>query len=979
MLKYNIKISDFGIKQDEIVWGEKYLSPDLSFVSGVTSQEYHLEKTKNISATNTICHTPNSILPIETENVTREGFIVIKGKKYHIENDFEPNYIFLNGKYFYKIDSKFFIDKWLQRTVGLNVEELPYTAHSINDDVLSLDTIVWIENGKVNIDGNIYYYDFNLKGLRRNESDSIMEASSITQCDNIEYFNFSKPSEYKNVTKFVLTKNEEVNKLIENVSFIKYFYYIIFKENYIIVSKNENNNFVCQIPKNLLGSDEEGVVTYSAYTDAYKDDSTTTEEILVKSDSFDTLRENECYFIIEDNRYVITNDILNTNNGSEIGIYIDGDTYNMNVGDIVYFVDTSEFSHQYSAHTDEDRQFILFKSERYDIKANLCDKVKIGDDEYSIEYINGRNINTDCIVNIGENYLPMTISGETSPRFVIQKGLVVSGVSASTAVSMTYPIIEYSGITIDNVDYPIDVINGETTVNIGLPNKYKFVIREIRGSSMLICSPYLSESDFSQDFIKSISQDFCNDVIINQEEMALYANNNIFGKREITKYLAYDEYSGATSSNDYFNLFDNLSLYAPSAYIHIPLSLSTPQGNNLMQDDIVNRDFYEREKKKAINPIIDMEKDVYLPKYFDGKYNGSNTIFKEINEIRLNLHFRTRDLDSWKVNEDYNNAATSGLCNWFVTDFYPYNPKYSTSISSNKKSLLFSSDLIGLLGFNNDDVYYQKSKIAKSFLRLSFYDSVNQNEQILLATSTVFMDEQKLFKKFIDNSRKDLYKNQFLIIEDVFDGTSNYQSKISVKTEFCEKAKTETRCIIDDNHRLGSEFIIKNKYESEHSSEGYYLYMFREYSEKLVPKPIYMKVEFNHAGYGRAIPFIVPMRWKNATENDYKYPDKKLTLDEGDLEELKSGVKLEDSYTQSYIPLYAVYDFKNKEYSYVFDNRYVNIDEEGNLTINLFEIKFANDTTSNEDIQKAITYGKQPIAKINMNASMFDNQEKKCN
>ena len=36
------------------------------------------------------------------------------------------------------------------------------------------------------------------------------------------------------------------------------------------------------------------------------------------------------------------------------------------------------------------------------------------------------------------------------------------------------------------------------------------------------------------------------------------------------------------------------------------------QGNNLLQDDLVKRDFFEVEKNKAINPIIDMEKDIYI-------------------------------------------------------------------------------------------------------------------------------------------------------------------------------------------------------------------------------------------------------------------------------------------------------------------------------------------------------------------------------
>jgi hypothetical protein len=490
----------------------------------------------------------------------------------------------------------------------------------------------------------------------------------------------------------------------------------------------------------------------------------------------------------------------------------------------------------------------------------------------------------------------------------------------------------------------------------------------------------------------------------NQINLSLYNKNKIFGNREITKELGISAYSGATSSDDYFNLFDNLTLYTANGKIHIPLQLSAPTNTNPLQDDLVNKDFYEYEKNKAINPIIDMEKDIYYPKYFDGKYSGSNTDFKEIKELRFNLHFRTRNQESWKVNEDYNNAAVSAnsLCNWFVTDFYPYKQMLTggddnTKDNNTKQELLNSSDLLGLLNFTNDDVYYQRSNISKSFLRLSFYDSTNQQTQMLLGTSTIFMNGHRLFKKYMDNSQKGVYKNQFLKYEEVFDDVPNVNSKISVKTEFLNEeyiynpSDTSDTCVnkvkIDDEHRLGSEFIVNNRYDAESSSEGYYLYIFREYSEKLNPKPIYMKVEFNHAGIGRTIPFIIPMKWKYV--NGYNRPDTALTLNTDDLAELKKGIKLEDSYMQSYIPLYAVYDFKNKQYSYVFDRRYASVSEDGTLTLNLFEIKFANDQ---EDInaqdyeekakqaRKDITYSTQVLAYIDKNTDMFgEDDTKECN
>jgi hypothetical protein len=184
--------------------------------------------------------------------------------------------------------------------------------------------------------------------------------------------------------------------------------------------------------------------------------------------------------------------------------------------------------------------------------------------------------------------------------------------------------------------------------------------------------------------------------------------------------------------------------------------------------------------------------------------------------------------------------------------------------------------------------------------------------------------------------------------------------------------------IIDDNHRIGSELIIDNKIATDTSSEGYYLYIFREYSENLYPKPIYMKVEFNHAGIGRTIPFIIPMKWSETVDKDkYKTPERALTLSDSDLPILKEGIKLEDVYAQTYIPLYAVYDFKNKEYAYVFDNRYVRL-KDNTITLNMFELKVQNEelplSTTDEQvnkIQKEITMKQQITAKINVNKEQF--------
>ena len=61
----------------------------------------------------------------------------------------------------------------------------------------------------------------------------------------------------------------------------------------------------------------------------------------------------------------------------------------------------------------------------------------------------------------------------------------------------------------------------------------------------------------------------------------------------------------------------------------------------------------------------------------------------------------------------------------------------------------------------------------------------------------------------------------------------------------------------NENKRLSSNFIIKNRNESVESSEGFYLYLFKEYSHWLHERTIYMRVQFNHAGIGKTVNFML--------------------------------------------------------------------------------------------------------------------------
>lgn len=1088
MLKYKIKLTDNNFKQEKLVWGEKYLAPDLSFVSGVTSQNYHLEKFSRVPLINSIINNTNSIANIETNNVTRQGYIIIKNKQYEVNKgtvvDYSVDsggivadykYLVLNGKYYYAYKgeneeyTKFKINDWLaiDNLGNVGEEEIEVTCPSDGTDVdqiVKIDTVVWIEDDVVNIDGHNYFFERNIQidenqigGLKYYEDGACLDANELTKCDSIEYHPYKSSNDYNSVTKFILTKQEEVSREFTDISFCKRFYYVKYKNYYlpIILSGDTIQYFKCEVPNYVLGNitDKQDPLYYKTnYIDVYyqKNGETENSELTneqLSGKTFEDIKGVDSYVIIDGEVFYVDSEIMNANDGREIAIYLKDDSSDIAIWDRLRLVDSSEVKSMQEVYptnkyefNSNDTSFVLYNGVKYKVEENICDKVLINGHEYSIDYINGKTKNEDCLVSIGDEKVPMKIIEEEDSKLKLERyGKIVSG-NSNSAITAIYDIVPYSGITIGSNKYIIKQDGDSFYAYIDRGNEYTFIVNEIIGSSMLVCSLDVNNTDFTDDFIDFVSYNTCGNVVENKANMVLYTKNKIFGDKEITQELAFQNYVRPSSSDDYYDLFSSLEILVNNGYISLPISLNNSQGNNIIQDDIVNNQFFEEVKKRSINPIVDMEKDVYTPKYIlnssesikayksslenpndisdidlSTMYIGSYTDFHPIRDIRVNLHFRTRNLTSWKINDGYNDALSGQEGkendNWFITDFHPY----KNVLANSADTLMNTSDLIGLLYFTNDDVFYQHKNISKSFLRFSYYDTIDKQRQSLLATSCAFMNSHKMFKTFIDNSRKNIndfgwaiapeYKKddngKYNMDEDIAKGIVT--NKIDVRTEFLGTRQENkdkylsknnqyvtafTGAIISDDNRIGSEFIINNKIETDTSSEGYYLYIFREYSENLMPKPVYMKVEFNHAGIGKTIPFIIPMKWSEPDENDgYKTPISALSLNDtsasqaaptvSDLKLLKSGVKLEDVYAQTYIPLYAVYDFKNKEYAYVFDSRYVRA-ESKIVTLNLFELKVQNEeipATASIDyvkaIQRTITMKKQPTAKININNKQF--------
>lgn len=429
-----------------------------------------------------------------------------------------------------------------------------------------------------------------------------------------------------------------------------------------------------------------------------------------------------------------------------------------------------------------------------------------------------------------------------------------------------------------------------------------------------------------------------------QNANADFLFKNIFGIDDIAdnvddfneKYIEGD-LSGIEIYRDNF-LFGEKTNYTfsferPIVNINVPI-VNTFE-TNLTQMELLNEYFVETEKKKAINRITDIEKDVYYPCI------PNNNSFGDVYTIKFNLHFREHRGDDWLVeNESF----------WNCIEQSDGRAKIINTTQNKQMTTDNRSDLLSFLGFTNEDVRFQKNKLKKSFLRLMYFDSTNPANQNMIGYSTIFFDTGDMFAKYIKYNEEKNYvavnmnKNQYGVYN-----ISEGKTGIRVNREsFNEKT------------RLSSQFVVKSKNTSKASSEGFYLYIWKDNSTPL-PQDLYMKVEFNHAGYGRTIPFMMPYwdskKWsgkkgiKSFTEILKDWNDiKKQQLDQYGRIQWENntdghyGIR---QYTKfSYIHLKYRYDKETDKHIYYLDpDTYGNIKyptgDDGNkyIEINLYEAK----------------------------------------
>lgn len=373
--------------------------------------------------------------------------------------------------------------------------------------------------------------------------------------------------------------------------------------------------------------------------------------------------------------------------------------------------------------------------------------------------------------------------------------------------------------------------------------------------------------------------------------------------------------------NPLFGVYDNYIIYNNSPVCSINLPLGIKFRTDLQKEQLMT-DYLTDRRAKSINKINDMEKDVYHPVQWDVEHGKK---INDIYQIIFNLHFREHRYDDW-------NAAPDSYWNGVIFDANDNKLKLMNgseqeelgyfSYNKNDWERSNQSDLLSYLNFTNEDVRYQKSKLKKSFLRLLFFDSMNPADQNLLAYSTVFIDSGALFSKYVRHFEGEGF-SALNYNGDIVLSTSLDLNGIRINREpmIGEETYEEFKDKLEDI-RLSSQLVIKDKYNSTTSSEGFYLYLWRDNDSGTTPSDLYMKVEFNHAGYGRTIPFMMPYKDKDSDKSKGEVKTFQEIIDdwqptEGEGKYIGYGIKRYLKY--SYIHLKYQYDTTDKRHVYYVD------------------------------------------------------------
>jgi hypothetical protein len=824
MLKLKIKPTG-NLSLQEIKCYNMNVSTDLSYLSGRTSCYNSLADGELINVVNNNNKFSN-LCKVNTENVRVQGKVllsVVLDIKTAFSKGKEKKYVEYKGVYSYGYIPE------SSNTLTFIVDNIIYYADE-NDTKITIDTFEYIEDGKVVIEGNEYNV-----GIENGEtfiyekkySDRLVKEDSIGKSTIVDII--YTPNEWKRETKFKILKQDNSELLVEDVLFGAYEHYIIYNgENYNL--HDTHSGYGVDIGEecytNIIRAEYDG----DGNTGYDVNESYEGSLLALSNGNVDIETNPELFYEIHDNI------ISPRNNGNFVFIITKSEKTSLNEGSVI--IAKSNGPVKTRLYVEDGNDYVIYLNEKYSVQDNIYSAITVSGNEYRVmldddgnryAFINGNKVTLDAS---GRPTNKMYYSSNnTNVKYGInENGYEISGFSGVIINGKVHKVIsETETRVVPNSLEPIEIT--EHYIEIKEDITYELTVGSKDGANTYICFPTVKDEDFhTNDEIAAIKKQEVDTLVRNKENFTFYVRNDIFGEEPIypETYVCYasEEQRPVTSIDKL-----DISLYKVNSYANIKLPVVNKIANDILRQDVISNYYTNEIKDNSLTNIVDMEKDIYYPTW---KNNG---IYEPITNIRFNLHFRTRDIDNWKVIEDYTEDSND-MTNWFVTDY----PFYKNILNGNKNKVLQnSSDLIAYLNFTTNEAKNRAKKIGKSFLRLSFYSTNNPKTQVLLGTSTVFMDDSLLCKK-VKSNQKSANNGKFIKTMEYNDDStseSSYTSSyITADSELCNNSSLSI-CDISKNEdfRLSSRFNIYDKNMSNTSSEGFYFYMFREYANNLHPLP----------------------------------------------------------------------------------------------------------------------------------------------
>lgn len=669
MLKYNYNLN-LSSSSQEIVFDDLYLSSDLLVMSGTTANKkiYSTGDTLWVSSSYFPHELPVSITSLET--VKRNGYLLIptktqihKASSYYGDRDEMKDiyYVNFNGDvYFSSGDTKNFI-----------IEGREYNEDS-DASYIDIKKKVYIENDKVSIDGMTFNatiskesklvlsdsigqpYFYPSEWVDDDGMNTISSASTfvqkITFADNFSNTIPCKRASYGGHKAYINYNGSNL--------YIKYFY-----TNESIVSGAgvtvNNVNYPCQALDSMNYYNNYKNVNIYNVNDYVKD-----------PNGNSTMAINGKRYVINFEPCDIEGDGIN---GSGI---ICLETVNENpsilINDVLSIKPINGDYITKVKYDSEGNCYVYFGGRKYSMIEHLCDVVNIADVEYTIEYEDDSTNPTvgtiaKTMLNDGSlMYFQVSsvVNGEIKVKKVERVGndwvdtfSVIGNGENVSYVSVEYDVTKINGFLIDGKKCPIrhfeeeyddgmyavsyDYIETETSLT------YKVQVINTIGSNKILCVPLLNGM-----FYDDMSLSELNDEILN----SIYGGNFIIEKIE-NRFGVYDlicdnwvnmalEHGEPTSIYELANIRNNILITQKASYFSLPICLYKNVTNKIEYDYLIQNQYYSEESEKAINKLVDMEKDMYTPVYVkDGKKLN-------VNSMVFNLHFRTRDLGSWEIIDD---------------------------------------------------------------------------------------------------------------------------------------------------------------------------------------------------------------------------------------------------------------------------------------------------------------------------------------